>query len=65
MTATNHLQDQTGNTVELLEQLTDQQLAEQIEHYQGMRNVADTAYSTWRYSRAIAQAESVLAKRHD
>lgn len=65
MTAINHLGDKTGNTVELLEQLTDQQLAEQIEHYQAMKGVADSAFSTWRYSRTIAQAEGVLAKRHD
>jgi hypothetical protein len=63
MTAINHLQDKTGGTVELLEQLTDQQIAEQIEYYQAMREVAESAFSKWRYSREIAQAESVLAKR--
>lgn len=65
MTAINHLRDKTGGAVELLESLTDEQLADQIEYMQQQKDNAQTAYATWRYTRAIAQANMVLEHRHD
>lgn len=63
MTAINHLADKTGGAVELLEQLTDQELTEQIEYYGQQRDATDKAYDAWRWKRNIAVADRVLAKR--
>jgi hypothetical protein len=72
MTATNHLADKTGNTVELLEQLTDQQLTEQLAYYQHRRDTAqDTgegvyksaAYARHRHDRHTAMVESEILRR--
>jgi hypothetical protein len=59
----NHLEGKTGGAVELLEQLTDQQLTEQLEYYRQQRDATDKAYDAWRWSRNISVADRVLAKR--
>jgi hypothetical protein len=72
MAAINHLADKTGNTVELVEQLTDEQLTEQLAYYQHRRDTAhDTgdgvynsaAYNRHRHDLHAATVESEMLKR--
>jgi hypothetical protein len=72
MTAVNHLADKSGLTVELIADLTDEQLREQLEYYQHRRDTAkDTgegvyksaAYARYRHDIHAGMVESEILGR--
>jgi hypothetical protein len=58
----NQLEGKTGRTVELLEALTDEQLAEQVEYFRE-KHSATAGYNRWRWGRQLALADAELEKR--
>jgi len=58
---TDHLADKTGNHVALLRELTDEQLREQIAHYNQPRS---DSYASFKSGSLAHTAELVLAERN-
>lgn len=61
MTAIDHLADKSGNHVALLRELTDEQLREQIAHYDLPRS---NSYDSYRSGNLAHTAALVLNERH-